>query len=46
MYKFDENMYIECLPAVVYKQLTTELNDNSCWKTLADNVSELLEIRG
>ncbi|XP_043283063.1 mucosa-associated lymphoid tissue lymphoma translocation protein 1-like isoform X2 [Venturia canescens] len=46
MYKYDEEMSIEYLPATAYTQLVKELSNESAWKLLAENVAEHLEIVG
>ncbi|CAD6201254.1 GSCOCG00000055001-RA-CDS [Cotesia congregata] len=45
MYKFDEELELVCLPAVIYKQLVDELNDYG-WNVLAEQVSQQLGFIG
>lgn len=46
MYKFDEKLEIECLPAVIYKQLVDELNYNDDWIILAEYVAQQIGFKG
>lgn len=45
MYKFDEELELVYLPAVIYKQLVDELNDYG-WNVLAEHVSQQLGFIG
>lgn len=42
MYKFDEDISIDCVPGVVYKQLVDELSKDYCWNKLAEHVAKRL----
>ncbi|XP_057323972.1 mucosa-associated lymphoid tissue lymphoma translocation protein 1-like isoform X2 [Microplitis mediator] len=46
MYKFDEKLEIELLPAVIYKQLVDELNYDNGWNILAEYVAQQLGFKG
>ncbi|KZC04407.1 Mucosa-associated lymphoid tissue lymphoma translocation protein 1 [Dufourea novaeangliae] len=43
MTHFDEDMYIESLPAYVHKDLINALNKDAAWVTLANHVAEQLQ---
>ncbi|XP_034946464.1 mucosa-associated lymphoid tissue lymphoma translocation protein 1-like [Chelonus insularis] len=42
MYKFDNDMYLENLPVLVYKKLFTELNKHNRWNQLAEYICDKL----